>query len=232
MIKLDDYLGIVIDEGYNLIIEGEVVRPRVRRKREMAPVLWRADDGDEDMYYMYREVFLRRDRGLFEGHRIRHDVTLIPSKKVNGEFNKTLGHYHPGDYPEVYEVVRGEALFLMQSRDYRRLVVVEARKGDQVLIPPGYGHVTVNVGQEALITSNLVFWDFESDYRPFVEKRGALVYVTEQGLVRNESYGPDFEVVRRSGKRLFGSNIYEEFLGDPRKFAFLKEPDKTPPYLT
>ena len=232
MIKLDDYLGIVIDEGYNLIIEGEVVRPRVRRKKEMAPVLWRADDVDEDMYYMYREVFLRRDRSLFEEHRIRHDVTLIPSKKVNGEYNKTLGHYHPGDYPEVYEVVRGEALFLMQSRDYKRLVIVEAREGDQVLILPGYGHVTVNIGRGPLVMSNLVFWDFESDYKPFVERRGALVYVTEQGLVRNENYGLDFEVVRQSGKRLFSSNIYEEFLRDPRKFAFLKEPDKTPPYLT
>jgi len=228
VIRLDYYLGIAIDDDYNLIVEGEVVRPRVRRKREMASVLWRADDVDEDMYYMYREVFLRKDRGLFERHRIRHDITLIPSKKVNGEFNKTLGHYHPGDYPEVYEVVRGEALFLMQSRDYKRLVIVEAREGDQVLILPGYGHVTVNVGEGALIMSNLVFWDFESDYRPFVEKRGALVYVTEQGLVRNENYDSDFEIVRQSGRRLFSSNIYEEFLRDPEKFAFLKEPGRTP----
>jgi len=228
VIRLDDYLGIAIDDDYNLILEGEVVRPRVRRKREMAPVLWRADDVDEDMYYMYRGVFLKRDREVFERHRIRHDITLIPSKKVNGEYNKTLGHYHPGDYPELYEVVRGEALFLMQSRDYKHLVIVEAREGDQVLILPGYGHVTVNVGEGALIMSNLVFWDFESDYKPFVEKRGALVYVTEHGLVRNESYDLDFEIVRRSGRRLFSSNIYEEFLRGPEKFAFLKEPGKTP----
>ncbi len=231
MIRLDDYLEIVIDDDYNLIVEGEVVRPKVRRKREMAPVLLRAYGPDEDMYYMYREVFLRKDRGLFEEHRIRHDVTLIPSKKINGEFNKTLGHYHPGDYPELYEVIKGKALFLMQSRDYRRLVIVEAKEGDQALIPPGYGHVTVNVGEGPLIMSNLVFWDFESDYRPFVEKRGALVYVTEQGLIRNESYGLDFEIVRQSGRRLFSSNIYEEFLRSPREFAFLKEPDKTPRHL-
>ena len=208
MIRLDDYLGIVIDDYYNLIVEGVVVKPKVRRKREMASVLWRADGPDEDMYYMYREVFLRRNRSLFEEHRIRHDVTLIPGKKVNGEFNKTLGHYHPGDYPEVYEVLRGEALFLMQSRDYRRLMIVEARKGDQVLIPPGYGHVTVNIGEGPLVMSNLVFWDFESDYRPFLEKRGALVYVTEQGLVRNGNYGSEFEIIKRRGKRLFSSNIY------------------------
>jgi len=231
VIRLDDYLEIVIDDDYNLIVEGEVVRPKVRRKGEMAPVLLRAYGPDEDMYYMYREVFLRKDRDLFEEHRIRHDVTLIPSKKIDGEFNKTLGHYHPGDYPELYEVIRGRALFLMQSRDYRRLVIVEAKEGDQALIPPGYGHVTVNVGEGPLIMSNLVFWDFESDYRPFVEKRGALVYVTERGLIRNESYGLDFEIVRRSGRRLFSFNIYEEFLRSPREFAFLKEPDKTPRHL-
>jgi glucose-6-phosphate isomerase len=232
VIRLDDYLGIVIDDEYNLIVKGEVMKPRIRKKREMASVLWRANGSDEDMYYMYREVFLKRDRSLFEEHRIRHDVTLIPSKKVNGEFNKTLGHYHTGDYPEVYEVLRGEALFLMQSRDYRRLIIVEARRGDQVLILSGYGHVTVNVGEEPLIMSNLVFWDFESDYRPFLEKRGALVYVTEQGLVRNENYDSDFEVIKRRGRRLFSSNIYEEFVKEPGKFVFLREPEKTPSSLT
>jgi len=232
VIRLDEYLGIVIDDEYNLIVGGEVVKPRVRKKGEMVAVLWKADGPDEDMYYMYREVFLKKHRSLFEEHRIRHDVTLIPSKKVNGEFNKTLGHYHTGDYPEVYEVLRGEALFLMQDRDYRRLIIVEARRGDQVLIPPNYGHVTVNVGEVPLITSNLVFWDFESDYGPFLEKRGALVYVTEQGLVKNENYGSDFEIIKRSGKRLFRSNIYEEFVKEPGKFVFLREPEKTPSSLT
>ena len=91
--------------------------------------------------------------------------------------------------------------------------------------------MTVNVGGGSLIMSNLVFWDFESDYRPFVEKRGALVYVTEQGLVRNENYGSDFEIIEQSGRRLFNSNIYEEFLRDPEGFAFLKEPEKTPLHL-
>jgi hypothetical protein len=50
--------------------------------------------------------------------------------------------------------------------------------------------------------------------------------------VRNENYGSDFEIIKRSGKRLFSSNIYEEFVKEPGKFVFLREPEKTPLSLT
>ena len=59
------------------------------------------------------------------------------------------------------------------------LVLVEAREGQSVLIPPGYGHVTVNPSGETLVVVNLVSSSCVSDYRPFAALRGAAVYLEE-----------------------------------------------------
>ncbi|RDD52746.1 hypothetical protein BA065_00505 [Nanoarchaeota archaeon NZ13-N] len=223
MIVLDDYLGIEIDEKYNLRLNGRIIEPKVRRKKDMEPVLLEYDGEDEEMYYMYRGIFREEDEKQFQDYRIRHDITVVPNKMVGKEYNKTFGHYHPDNYPELYEVIRGEAIFIMQSRDFKSLILIRAKRGDQILILPGYGHVMVNVGREPLITSNLVYWDFESDYNVFRERRGAMVYITEDGIKVNDSYPLDFEIIKLEAKKIFEENIYKEFINNPKKFGFLKE---------
>ncbi|MEM0379404.1 MAG: glucose-6-phosphate isomerase family protein [Nanopusillaceae archaeon] len=222
MINLD-YLDIKIDDNYNLLVEGDIVKPKIRRKEDMKDVLLNYEGENEDLYYMYRGVFLKKDKEVFEKHRIRHDITLIKNKIIGREYNKTYGHYHPNNYPEIYEVLNGKALFILQSRDFRSLIIVEAKKGDQVVILPGYGHVTINIGNDPLILSNLVYWDFESDYSIYKEKKGAIIYVTLDGIVFNKNYLEDFFVVKLNGKKLFDENIYLEFLKNPENFKFLKE---------
>jgi len=223
MIVLEDYLGIEIDDEYNLQINGEIIKPAIRKKSEMKDILLEFDGKEEDLYYMYRGVFRKKDKEIFEKYRIRHDITIIPNKIIGEEYNKTYGHYHPNNYPEIYEVIRGEAIFLMQSRDFKSLIMVKAKRGDQVLILPGYGHVTVNVGNEPLIMSNLVYWDFESDYSVFKEKKGAMIYITRDGIKINNNYPLDFEVIRVDSRKIFDGNIYEEFIKNPDRFMFLRE---------
>ncbi len=223
MIILEDYLGIEIDDDYKLKVGNRVIEPRIRKKKEMEPVLLEFDGQDEDMYYMYRGVFREEDEDIFKKYRIRHDITVLPNKIIGKEYNKTFGHYHPNNYPELYEVIRGEAIFLMQDRNFRSLILVKAKKGDQVLVLPGYGHVTINIGKEPLIMSNLVYWDFQSDYSVFKEKKGAMIYLTTEGVKINENYPLDFEVVKLDGKKIFEKNLYEEFISNPDRFTFLKE---------
>ncbi|MEM4680557.1 MAG: glucose-6-phosphate isomerase family protein, partial [Nanopusillaceae archaeon] len=109
MINLD-YLDIKIDDNYNLLVEGDIVKPKIRRKEDMKDVLLNYEGENEDLYYMYRGVFLKKDKEVFEKHRIRHDITLIKNKIIGREYNKTYGHYHPNNYPEIYEVLNGKAL--------------------------------------------------------------------------------------------------------------------------
>lgn len=222
MIALD-YLNIKIDKNYNLLLEDKIIKPKIRTKEDMKDVLLEYDGKNEDLYYMYRGVFLEKDREIFEKYRIRHDITLIPDKIIGREYNKTYGHYHPGNYIEIYEVLNGKAIFVLQSRDFKNLIIMEAKKGDQILILPGYGHVTINIGKEPLILSNLVYWDFESDYSIYKEKKGAMVYITLDGIIFNKNYSNDFSVIKLNGKRIFDESIYLEFLKNPENFEFLKE---------
>jgi len=106
---------------------------------------------------MFREVSKdEKDARKIKEKGLRYDITIIPPNKLGMEFVKTAGHYHPFlpgskmTYPELYEVLEGEAHYLLQRREQERgteritdVVVVKAKKGDKVIIPPNYGHVTI-----------------------------------------------------------------------------------------
>jgi len=93
---------------------------------------------------------------------IRYDITVIPPANPGGEYVKTKGHYHPENaagvvYPELYEVMGGRAHFLLQKKSLDDIALIEAHKGDIVVIPPGYGHVTINPTLDQKLTmANLV----------------------------------------------------------------------------
>jgi len=110
---------------------------------------------------------------------------------------KTKGHYHPENpggvgYPELYEVVEGVAHFLHQEKTLDHIVLVKAAKCNIVLIPPGYGHVTINPSDEETLTmANLVSTAFESEYAFYETMHGAAWYeLAGNILVRNPHY-PD-----------------------------------------
>jgi glucose-6-phosphate isomerase len=66
---------------------------------------------------------------------------------------------------------------------------VRAGPGDRVIIPPGFGHVTINPGGTTLAMANIVSTRFESDYTVYERFRGAAYYELEGGtLVKNPSY--------------------------------------------
>ncbi len=68
-------------------------------------------------------------------------------------------------------------------------MAVAASAGEFVLIPPGYGHVSINSGKELLVMANLVSTQFESEYALYEEMRsGGAFYAMEDnrnGWVRN-----------------------------------------------
>nr|WP_067053282.1 glucose-6-phosphate isomerase family protein [Methanofollis ethanolicus] len=199
---------------------GPLPVPAVRTADEMRCVL--ADPAapcDGPLYFMYRDLALTpEDRTWLYEQGIRFDLTVIPPATLGGEYVKTKGHYHPENeagvgYPEVYQVLAGEAHYLLQIKDLSDVVAVTARAGDVVLVPPGYGHVTINAGEEVLVMANLVSTRFESqsatqggletvvmanlvstrfesEYGFYEERHGAAYYEMEgEGWVRNARYG-------------------------------------------
>ncbi len=143
--------------------------------------------GDMPLYFMYRDLALTaEDRAHLNEQNLRFDITVIPPGTVGGEYVKTKGHYHPLSpsgigYPELYQVLTGEAFYLLQRSDLQDIVVVTAKAGDFVLIPPGYGHVTINPGAGELVMANLVSAGFASDYTFYEELQGGAYYLMEEG---------------------------------------------------
>ncbi len=226
--------------GAEVLEEGRKLEPSVRRMREMREVLLdpnAVNSGNENdpLYYMYRGVGMQ-GRGEFEAHRIRYDVTILESRILGEELNKTLGHYHALaekglEYPELYEVIEGEALYILQKRlpgEEYRIRLVAAKAGDKVIMPPNYGHITVNTGKGLLVMSNLINADFKSDYKPIAEKRGGAVYVlSDRSITPNSAYGKIDIAETVQAKRIGFLNegsIYDQFLSAPEKFEFLSRP--------
>ena len=149
----------------------------------------------EPLYLMYRDLSRTREDGQWlRDQDLRYDVTVIPARTLCGEYVKTKGHHHPENgnrvpYPEIYEVLEGEAHYLLQTRSTDDVRLVQAGPGDIILIPPGYGHVTINPGSATLVMANIVSTLFESDYSVYEELRGAAYFELEGGrLVKNPRY--------------------------------------------
>ena len=62
----------------------------------------------------------------------------------------------------------------------QRVVVVEARAGDVVLMPPGWGHVSVNAGDTPLVMCNWIADACKAVAEPYLERRGAAWHAVRQ----------------------------------------------------
>jgi glucose-6-phosphate isomerase len=218
--------------GINLFVNGAQHPRATRTVREMRKTLRKYVEGlgNMDAYYMYRKVH--------QSGAMRFDITIIPPTPFGDELPKTHGHYHPGSedgmaYPEIYQVVRGSAVFILQKKNKNGTVdalIVKAKEGEVVLLPPGYGHVTVNDGDEQLILSNLVYDRFESMYDEYDENNGAAYYLLKDGEIEQNGNYIVRVSDRISAKELnakYGfscKDILAEVEEAPEKFTFLEKP--------
>ena len=161
--------------------------PDIRRLNDMKRVLydqeWAKTTPNIELYYMYR--------GLKEKNGARYDITVIPPKMLGKEFVKTKGHYHIGTYGEIYIVLKGEAIYLMQKEKKGKIenvYQVKAKKGDYIVIPPDYAHVTINPSKKELKMANWISKKCKSDYKPIEKKGGACYFYTKSGWIKNKNY--------------------------------------------
>lgn len=224
---------------------GEVARePDVRYAEDMGKVIldkeWLEENKDAELYYMYRDLWRAGDEEVIKRNGLRYDLTIIPSRKMGKEYVKTKGHYHPEavpgvSYPEIYEVLEGKAHYLLQKKTrgkVKDVVLIEASAGDKALIPPGYGHITINPSDEDLKMANWVDRSFDSIYEDILELEGGAYYELVGGqFVKNSSYKrvPELRQAEpaeipklgiESGKEMYG--LVEE----PEKLEFLIEPQE------
>lgn len=215
-------------------------------------------EGPTILYRMYRNMG-RSDpasRELARKWHVRYDISVFDHGTLGQEWFKTSGHYHPPvpeaeqvSFPEVYEVIYGTALFLLQKvADPREVtkpgnipavtdvILIEVRQGERAVMPPNYGHVMINASDDVVVTSNWVSSLFASVYEPYEKARGGAYYVVRDGqglrLEPNPSYG-SLPPCRRGRPRqdlpALGlearTPLYASFLARPEAFAYVSGPD-------
>lgn len=160
------------------------------------------DLNDDPAYFMYRNVKRKGDESKVKNRGLRFDLTVVPPAMIGKEYVKTSGHYHPKkpgtaySYPELYFVISGQATYLLQKRGVGEavdgVILVRAPAGTPVVMPPDYGHVTINELDEPLVMANWVEATFESIYSPYEDLQGAAYYIENQfgkpKLVPNPKY--------------------------------------------
>lgn len=181
---------------------GNIRFPDIRMLHDMDEVLYDRDAlssaVDTELYYMYRDLYrTEEEHAIINKHSLRYDITIIPPGMLGREYVKTAGHYHPLvpgtklSYTEVYQVLEGKATYLLQKQDGDRIcdvIVYYAKAGDCVLIPPGYGHITINSDTETLKMANWVYRDFSSVYDPIRDSAGGAYYMLKEGFIPNPKY--------------------------------------------
>lgn len=225
-------LPIFFDEKrMNLEFRGDFpfIKKSERTLDELRPYLKNPDvkNWHNPVYYIWRRVHLASD--------LRYDLTLLPPGTIGEEFVKTAGHYHK-PYPEVYEVLSGRAYFLIQSES--KVYLAEAGPGEKFLIPPSFGHNTINVFNKPLILANWVSEKATYDYDPYKKYHGAMYYFLNNNnnlvdIVKNPNYDsvpeikkirvreyPEFGILKN--RPLYGlvNNLEKlRFLSYPEEFA-------------
>ena len=167
--------------------EIENKKPDIRCLNDMREVIydreWLKTAPNLELYYMYR--------GIKKRDGLRYDITVIPARMLGQEFIKTKGHRHSNEYPELYIVLKGRAIFLMQKSkngQIKDVYAVKAKNGDVVVIPPNYEHLTINPARGELKMGNWITKKCKNIYRKIQKKHGTCYFYTKSGWIKNKNY--------------------------------------------
>lgn len=220
------------------------VKADTRTILQMQEVLMEPSAGvPAELYYMYRGVGKLSDNDKMLKHKLRYDITIIKPGFLGNEFMKTAGHYHVSSYPELYEVLWGEALCLLQRPDkddftkIKDVILVKAKAKEKILVLPNYGHILINpLSNIPLVTSNWVSTEFNSDYSLYKKAKGAAYFLInndgEMNLIKNDFFKevPDVRLMRPSLPisrfGLFLDKPIYNILEEAESLDFLNQPDK------
>lgn len=204
----------------------------------------------EIIYWMLRDTGLKDKPDFKQTAGLRYDISIFRSDVFGREFMKTSGHYHPlldgkVAWPEVYEIIDGKALYVLQKVNdidlgpaevvVEDVIIVEGLPGDKVIMPPNYGHVTINTLTEPLIMSNWVSSGFSSVYGKVEEAKGFAYYYLHgegsPGWVKNPLYKGKLPPLRKAVVREVpelglkrDTPLYLAGAANMEQFAWLNDP--------
>src|SRR3989344_1196164 len=125
------------------------------------------------------------------------NITILSPGKNGNEFNKTYGHFHNYQGVEIYRVVYGQGILVMQRNDEigeaKEVSVSNLRSGMTVEVPAGYGHALVNIGKTYLVViDDAPNTPRANNFELVKEKHGFAYYIVDKkgevGFEPNSNY--------------------------------------------
>lgn len=196
-----------------------------------------------DVYLVYRGIGFKKDEKLFKNNHLRYDITVILPGLLGEEFTKTVGHHHQLkagtnlSFPEIYEVLYGTANFLFQKINEKEdnapeNYLIIAKAGEKVIVPPGFGHITINPTNEPLIVADVFADNVTSIYDYLKNHQGGAYYITKASAVKNNNYKKIGELKIASPWEIkefnfnFKKPLYLIAKENPKNLEFLTSPEK------
>ncbi|MBI2023857.1 glucose-6-phosphate isomerase [Candidatus Giovannonibacteria bacterium] len=226
----------------------------IRKASDLSPVLFVPSTDKRAIYEVEREQNDPEEQGLLQKLKIRYDITTIFPGLIGNELPKTFGHYHPRNlsgvaYPEIYEVIENRAWYLIQRPNKNQpkvieeVYLIETKQNEKALIPPGFGHVTINPENKNLVMANFVANGFDFDYQTYENLRGSayyLLHADKDELVRlekNSYYDKVPEIIKLKPKEIPELGItwdvpLYDMIKKPETLDFLIHPEKYLELLT
>lgn len=202
-----------------------------RKIKELKPYLYQSSSvkksqENKNAYLIYRGICFKKDKEIFKLNNLRYDVTLIYPFIFGEEFNKTLGHWHKT--PEIYEVLSGQALFLIQGpkNSAQKIYLKLLKPKSKIIIPAFYNHLIINPYKKPLIVADIFSIRVKSDYSFLRKKHGAGYYILKNKIIKNPHYQKVGKIQNKLPKtkisiKNFKNPLYLEFINNPKKFEFL-----------
>lgn len=204
----------------------------------------------EPCYRFYRSIIEQDKAECFQATGYHYDLTVILPSPVHGECKKTSGHFHSmipnsaSAYAEIYEVILGTALYILmkvndpslpvQQQKIEDAYLVEVHEGERIVLPPLYGHASINIGEGPLVFSNIASSGNRSDYGPIRQRHGLCYYVAKDGgtisITKNPNYDqvPQPKVLRPQECAdlgiTFHTPLYRQFLAQPSRYFYVGNP--------
>ena len=185
-------------------------KPEIRFLYDIKKVIhdqkWLKKSANFPVYYMYR--------GINKMGELRYDITVIPPNMLGNEFVKTKGNCNSNGLQELYTVLGGKAIFLMQkmkSRAAKDVIAVRAKKGEWVIVPSDYHVISINPTKNILRLGNWVSQKNKNIYEGLEVMHGACYYYTKSGWIKNGNY-----------KKVPKLRFKKPFKKPPKNLDFLK----------
>ena len=148
--------------------------------------------GPDHLYTIYMDIRVPDRVEALRSHGLGYGAVVYNHGSLGAEALRSQGHVHSAPdatgvaYSEIYEFWHGRGLVYMQDRatpDVGDVIVVEAGPGDKVVIPPGWAHATVNVGDGPMAFGAVYAIEAQLLYEPLRRLQGTAHYVLADGTL-------------------------------------------------